>query len=145
MMFENNTKAVVRSPDGDIAFFDINAGVLQGDALAPYLFILSLLWMSIDLIKENGFTLKKKKKARNRRYLSNTPVQAESQQLSVEQAARGISLYVNANKSEDICFFKKGAISTLSGQPLKLVDHFTYLGINISSTEGDANISLAKA
>ena len=34
-----NTKVKVRSPDGDTEYFDIVAGVLQGDTLAPYLFI----------------------------------------------------------------------------------------------------------
>ena len=37
-----NTKVKVRSPDGDTEYFDIVAGVLQGDSLAPYLFIMSL-------------------------------------------------------------------------------------------------------
>ena len=37
-----NTKVKVRSPDGDTEYFDIAAGVLQGDTLAPYLFILCL-------------------------------------------------------------------------------------------------------
>ena len=43
-------------------FFDIDAEVLQGDTLAPYLFVPCLdylLWMTINLIKENGFTIKK--------------------------------------------------------------------------------------
>ena len=35
-----NTKVKVRSPDGDSDYFDIAAGVLQGDTLAPYLFII---------------------------------------------------------------------------------------------------------
>ena len=35
-----NTKVKVRSPDGDTDYFDIVAGVLQGDTLAPYLFII---------------------------------------------------------------------------------------------------------
>ena len=35
--------------------------------------------------------------------------------------------------------------STLSGSLLKLVDKFTYFGSNISSTESDVNICLAKA
>ena len=35
-----NTKVKVRSPDGDTEYFDIVAGVLQGDTLAPYLFII---------------------------------------------------------------------------------------------------------
>ena len=42
-------------------FFDVVSGVLQRDTLAPYLFIISLdyiLQTSIDIIKENDFTLK---------------------------------------------------------------------------------------
>ena len=37
-----NTKVKVRSPDGDTEYFDIVAGVLPGDTLAPYLFIICL-------------------------------------------------------------------------------------------------------
>ena len=55
-----------------------------------------------------------------------------------EQASGCISLYVNANKTEYVCFKQKGAVSTLSGKPLKLEDQFTYLGSNISSDESDA-------
>ena len=35
MMLYRNTKVKVRSPDGDTDYFDIVAGVLQGDTLAP--------------------------------------------------------------------------------------------------------------
>ena len=45
-------------------YFDIVAGVLQGDMLAPYLFIICLdyvLRTLIDKIRENGFELKKKR------------------------------------------------------------------------------------
>ena len=68
MMLYRNTKVKVRSLDGDINYFDIVTGVLQGDTLAPYLFILCLdnvLRTSIDKIKENGFKLTKE---RSRRY-----------------------------------------------------------------------------
>ena len=61
-----NTNVKVHSPDGDTEYFDIVAGVLQGDTLAPYLFIICLdyvLRTSIDKIKENGFELTKKKEA----------------------------------------------------------------------------------
>ena len=43
---------------------------------------------------------------------------------SLEQAAGGIGLYVDANKTVSMCF-QQGSISTLSGWPLKLVDKFT--------------------
>ena len=53
MMFYKNMKAMVRSPDRDTDFFENVAGVLPGDTLAPYLFIICLdyiLQTSIDLI-----------------------------------------------------------------------------------------------
>ena len=37
-----NTSAKVPSPDGETDTFSILAGVLQGDTLAPYLFIIVL-------------------------------------------------------------------------------------------------------
>ena len=67
-----NTKVKVRSPDGDTEYFDIVAGVLQGDTLAPCLFIICLdyvLRISSDKIRENGFKLTKK---RRRRYSAKT-------------------------------------------------------------------------
>ncbi len=39
MILYRNTKVKVRSPDGDTEYFDIVAGVLRGDTLAPYLFM----------------------------------------------------------------------------------------------------------
>ena len=156
-----NTKVKVRSPDGDTEYFDIVAGVLQGDTLAPYLFIICLdyvLKTSIDKIKENGFELTKK---RSRRYpattitdadyaddiaiLANTPDQAETLLHSLERAAASIGLYVNAHKTEYMCDNQTGDISTLKGTPLKLVDKFTYLGSNVESTEKDIETRLTKA
>ena len=58
----------VCSPDGNTDYFDIVAGMLQGDTLAPYLFIICLdyvLRMSIGKTKDNGFKLAKE---RSRRY-----------------------------------------------------------------------------
>ena len=43
-----NTKVKVRSPDGDTEYFGIVAGVLQGDTLAPYLFIICPDYVNID-------------------------------------------------------------------------------------------------
>ena len=157
----SNTKVKVRSPDGDTEYFDIVAGVLQGDTLPPYLFIICLdyvLRTSIDKIRENGFELAKK---RSRRYtaktitdadyaddmalLANTPNQAETLLHSLERATAGIGLYVNAHKTEYMCYNQTGDISTLDGTSLKLVDKFTYQGNSISLTEKDIDTRLTKA
>ena len=54
MILYRNTKVKVGSPDGDTVYFDIEAGLLLGDTLAPFLFIICLdyaLRTSIDKIK----------------------------------------------------------------------------------------------
>ena len=100
MMLYKNTKVKVRSPDEYTDYFDIEAGVLEGSTLAPYLFIICLdhvLRMSIDKMKENSFKLTKE---RSRRYpaqiimdadyaddivlLANTLAQAETLLHSLE-------------------------------------------------------------
>ena len=159
MMLYKNTKVKFHSPDSDTDYFDIVAGVPQGDTLAPFLVIICqdyVLRTSIDLMKENGFRLAKR---RSRRYpaqiitdadyaidiLANTPVQAESMQHSLEQAADGMGLHVNTDKNEYMYFNQIGDIYTLKGGPQKLVDIYTYLGSNASSTENDINTRLVKA
>ena len=42
MMLYKNMKVTVRSSDGDTDFINIVSCVLQGDKLAPYLFIICL-------------------------------------------------------------------------------------------------------
>ena len=114
--------------------------------------------MSIDWMKENSFKLTKEW---SRRYpaqkitdvdyasdialLVNTPSQAETLLHSLEQAAAGIGLHVNAHKTEYMCFNQTGDIFTLNGISLKLIDKFTYLGSSVSSTDTDINTQLIKA
>ena len=109
-----NIKVKERSPDGDTDYFDIVAGVLQGDTLAPWLFIICLDYMlrtSIDKIEVNGFKITKK---RSRKYpaktitnadsaddlthLANAPDQAETLH-SLERAVAGFDLHVNAHNT----------------------------------------------
>ena len=123
--------------------------MLQGDTLAPCFFIICLdyvLRTSIDLIKENDFKLTK---ARSRRYpaqtitdadyaddtalLTNTFAQTESLLHSLEQAAEGISLHVNADKTVYMCFNQRSNISTLWNKWTS------------SPTSEDINTQLAKA
>ena len=160
-ILNRNTKVKVRSPDGDTEYFDIVAGILQGDTLAPYLFIICLDYVfntSIDKIRKNGFKLTKK---RSRRYpaktitdtdyaddiaiLANTSNQAETLLHSLQRAAAGIARYINAHKTGYMCFNQAGDISTVEGTSLKLVDKFTSLGSSVSSTEKDIDTQLTKA
>ena len=64
---------------------------------------------------------------------------------SLERAAAGIGLHVNADKTEYMWFNQRGDISTQNGSSLKLEDKFAYLGNSVSSTAIDINTRLAKA
>ena len=105
-------KVNVCSLDGDTDFFDIVADVLLWNTLASYQFIIcqdTVIWTLINLMKEDGFTLKK---AKNIWYptqtiidpdftddivlLANTPTQAESLLHSLEQATNGIAMWMQA-------------------------------------------------
>ena len=160
MILNRNTKVKVRSPDGDTNTSTLLQEYYR-ETLAPYLFIICLdyvLRTSIDKIRENGFELTKK---RCKRYpaktitgadyaddlalLANTPNQAEALLHSLERAAAGIGLHVNAHKTEYMCYNQTGNIATLDGTSLKLVDKFTYLGSSVSSTEKDIDTRLTKA
>ena len=76
--------------------------------------------------------------------LANIPNQAETLLHSLEQAAAGISLHVNAHKRKYMCYNQTGDITTLDRTPLELVDKFTYLGSSVSSTKKDIDTQLFK-
>ena len=154
-MLYKNTKVKVCSLDGGTDYFDIVVVVQLRITLAPFLLIICLNYVlrtSPDLMKENGFKLTNE---RSRRYpaqtitdadyvdYTDTPTQAKTLLHSLEQAAGGIGLHVNKNKTEYMCFNQRGDISTLKGGPLKLVDKFTFLGSSISSNENNINAWLA--
>ena len=116
-----------------------------------------VLRTSIDLRKENRFTLTKARSRNPARtntdadyaddivLLANTPSQAESPLHSLEQVAAGIGIHINADETEFMSFNQRSDISKLNGRSLKLVDKFTYLESSVSSTENDIRTRLAKA
>ena len=100
------------SSDAGTDFFDIVIEVLQGDSLAPYMFIIRpycVFRTSIDQspMTDVDFT-------DDQVLLTNTSALAKTQLHSQEQAREGISPCMNANERELMCF-KQLAISTLSG------------------------------
>ena len=71
-MYEN-TRAKVISPDGETDYFKILAGVLQGDTLAPYLFVIVLDYILRKTFEgretELGFTLHRQRSCRERFFM----------------------------------------------------------------------------
>ena len=74
-----------------------------------------------------------------------TSKEAETLLHSLERAAAGIGLHVNAHKTEYMCYNQTGDISIQDETSLKLVDKFTYLGSSVSSTEKDIDTRQTKA
>ena len=72
-------------------------------------------------------TIKNADKADDIALLANTPAHAKTVLHSLERAAAGIGLHVNAHKTKYMCFNQRGNIPKLRSSSLKLVDKFTYL------------------
>ena len=79
------------------------------------------------------------------RYWQIQPTKPKHYCIVWNETRAGIGLYVNAHKTEYMCYNQTGDISTLEGTPLKLVDKFTYLGSSVSSSEKDIDTQLTKA
>ena len=107
---------IIRIKYGDTDYIDIVAGMLQGPLLVLYLCIICLVYVLrtfIDLMKENGFKLAKK---RSRKYAArkNTDEDyANDIKFLANISARAKTLTVNADKMEYMCFNQRGNISTL--------------------------------
>ena len=142
-----NTKSRVITPDGETELFDIVAGVLQGDTLAPLLFVIVLdyvLRISLDANKTKGLLLKPKRSSRHpAEYLtdldfaddlaipSNSVADAETLLQALEEAATHVGLYCNASKTEFTSTSHNPTIITYAGNLIKHVQDFVYLGSHI--------------
>ena len=158
LLYTNNT-ATVLSPDGETKPFDIKAGILQGDTLAPFLFIMVvdyILRMSLDTQKEKGLLLKARTSSRHpAEYITDTDFaddislisgslqNAQDLLLSLEKAANCVGLYLNESKTEYMINSTKTydtyEMKTINGYILKLVNDYKYLGSYISSSFKDFN------
>ena len=146
-----DTSATVLSPDGETSPFDICAGILQGDTLAPFLFIIVLdyvLRMSVDKMKDSGLEIHPRRSTRYpAQYLTDTDFaddialisgslfNAQNLLLSLESAAKCVGLHFNESKTE---YINKTSdlttqLKTLSGYILKCKEDYKYLGSFISS------------
>ena len=162
-MYEN-TRAKVISPDGDTDFFEIKAGVLQGDTLAPYLFVIVLDYVMRQTYtgreEELGFQLYRQ---RSRRFpavsvtdldfaddlalITEEMEQAQEVILKLEEEAEKVGLVCNAKKTEVQTFNQGGSvvIHAKNGETLKEVNNFKYLGAWTQSSASDITVRKALA
>ena len=154
------------SPDGDTDYFKITAGVMQGDTLAPFLFVIVLdyaLRKAIDGRElELGLTLIER---RGRRYppvcicdldfaddivlISNEIEQAKLLLYRVETECRRVGLGLNVKKTKGMFFnVDVEPITTIAGHKVEQAlteskeQDFKYLG---SWTEQDGDVQTRKA
>ena len=167
-----DTIAKVMSPDGETDFFDILAGVLQGDTLAPFLFIIVIDYImrkATEGYEHLGLTLSEQRTSRiprkaNKLYnqtakcitdtgyaddlclLSNTLEQAQEFLSRVEDAASEVGLIMNENKTEYMKFNQMGdALTAKSDRVIKEVEDFQYLGSWVQTSEKDLSVRIGKA
>ena len=161
LIYEDSS-AQVLTPDGETSFFDILAGIFQGDTLAPFLFIIVLDYALKQAFKishsESGIVIEPRRsprhpeiKIRDLAYaddiaLLNKSIQlAESLLHCVEKSASQVGLHLNVTKTELLTSNINDPydIKSLSGQSIKRVSNFKYLGANLPNSAHD--ISTRKA
>ena len=159
----NNPNFVI-TPDGETEQFEITAGVLQGDTLAPFLFIIVLdfaLRRAIEGKEEElGFTLTPRRSRRHPKeaitdldfaddiaLCSDAVKQAQELLLRVEKECAFVGLGLNGPKTKYLKYNidDDTPLHTSDGTVLECKDDFKYLGSWVDSTEKDIAVRKALA
>ena len=122
-----NTKAKVLTPDGEIEQFDITAGVMQGDRLAPFLFIIVLNYALRGALngyeEQLGFTISPRRSKRQSAVIltdvdftddialsSDKKRQVQSILSRVQRECHKAGLTLNAKKTKYITWIQRGLL-----------------------------------
>ena len=144
--------------------FPIQAAVLQGNTLAPFLFIVALDYVLRTTLQGNkeclGFTLIQRKSRRIWPHaitdteiaddkaggLGDCKKDAEELLQLVESNALKVGFRMNAKKTKAMIYNEPPSIiKTLDGSDSEIVTVFKYLGAWIANSESDLNIRKAQA
>jgi hypothetical protein len=160
-----NTKAKVVTQESVSDEFEIKSGILQGDTLAPYLFIICIDYCLKKAIGyrdyELGLTLEK---ARSRRespqmitdldfvddicLFSNNLQSAQELLANVEKWCKVIGLSINEKKTVYMEFnggVSDNILTLASGKGLSKAHDFKYLGSHLESTCKDIYVRISLA
>ena len=157
-----HTTAQVITEDGNSNCFKIEAGVLQGDTLAPYLFIIMIDYIMRTSTNESnhlGLTISERQ---SRRYpatkltdtdfaddialFSDSIEDAQSLLTLVVNAAKSVGLNINEDKTEYMTInIPNNTELQANGKTLNRVDNFKYLGSWVENTSKDLKIRKGQA
>lgn len=170
VLYDNSTSRVYS--DGQISEpFQITTGVLQGDVLAPFLFIIVIDYISKLSAGEFGYLTHKGKgtssgynlrssqkndKADRRMndlafaddiaLLANDVTQSQRQLDALRHQASTVGLEINIKKTEQMRLNQPPLPSVqIDGQDIAIVDEFKYLGSYMGSVDKDINNRIALA
>ena len=140
----NNSKSRVRLGNMLSEAFFVSTGVLQGDTLAPFLFLIVLDYVLGHTLPTHGIqtdaetTLPDLDFADDIVALDSDETAAEDHILTIQQAGQKVGLKINAEKTK--VFLVNHELST-SPPPtlasLEVVEDFKYLGAKIASSYND--------
>ena len=159
----------VRTPDGDTESFDISAGVLQGDTLAPYIFICIIdIILRLALKGKAGFKFEFRK-GEERKSLTDldyaddiiilvelanageTECQEILQTLQIISAKFGLKINLAKGKTETMLIGAPSPtpfrnIKALDGTIVNHVSNYKYLGGNVCNLDQELRrrVSLAR-
>ena len=159
------TQARVITEDGLTEAFAILAGVLQGDTLAPYIFVIVTDYIMSTALSEHeepGFTVTPARSRRVRAVkvsdtefaddvalLSDSIEDAQALLDSLEAAALQVGLKINDSKTKFMTVSLPRplprVITARNGEYIEHVDDFVYLGAWINGSEHDIRVRRAKA
>lgn len=150
-MYENPTN-FVRSHDGPTKEFPTTAGILQGDTLAPFLFVIVVdyaLRQSVDTIRDKGLMVGRRSGRQSGKYITDLDyaddvalitehiTSAQTLLISFEEAAAKIGLTKKAEcmlMNEDPTH---PSITSMDGAHIKEVEDFKYLGSYVADSRKD--------
>ena len=155
LLYDRSTSRV-RTSDGLTDLFRTLMGVLQGDTLAPFLFIIVLDYvLRNSMSSDQGLTIIPRKSRRvpavkvtdldfadDLALIADTINQAEKLLHDLEHAASSVGLSINSSKTEFMALNieeNDPAIKSINGNSIEQVEDFKYLGSYIANDRKDFN------